>query len=328
MHLHSPQNRYDARLLVISVGGAVVVGVGLLYTARNYRLSHRGQITDRFTRALEQLNAEQLYVRIGGVQALGRLMHDSPIHHDDIVEVLAAFIRDRAPVAGSNLTVKGATQQSPLVQVPVSPTPPPADVQAALTALAHRPRRPERRAIALAGADLAGADLSGANFAHAELSGADLAKANLQRADLAGANLRGVNLGGARLAGADLIGASLSLANLADADLAGADLTRAFVRSANLIGVNLSGANLRGANLSLANLTRAYFFDADLIRAYLSLAKLTDADMTKAKLRDVRGLLGEQLEQARTDVSPRLQGKFDRPRWHRTPGPRDPHVAS
>ena len=50
MHAKAAQDRYDARILVVSVGGAVVVGLGLLYTARNFRLSHRGQITDRFTR--------------------------------------------------------------------------------------------------------------------------------------------------------------------------------------------------------------------------------------------------------------------------------------
>ena len=71
MDLHNAQDRYNARILVISVGGAVVVMIGLLYTARSYRLSHRGQITDRFTKALEQLNADQLYVRVGGIRALG-----------------------------------------------------------------------------------------------------------------------------------------------------------------------------------------------------------------------------------------------------------------
>jgi hypothetical protein len=97
MHLHGAQDRYNARILVVSVGGAVVVGIGLLYTARTYSLSHRGQITDRFTNALEQLDADKLYVRVGGIQALGRLIQDSPIHHDDVIEVLAAFVRDRAP---------------------------------------------------------------------------------------------------------------------------------------------------------------------------------------------------------------------------------------
>src|SRR5690348_4398933 len=55
MHATTPQEGYNARVLVISIGGAIVVGAGLLYTARNYRLSRRGQVTDRFTIALERL---------------------------------------------------------------------------------------------------------------------------------------------------------------------------------------------------------------------------------------------------------------------------------
>ena len=87
---------------MISVGGAFVVIIGLLYTGRNYRLSRRGQVTDRFTVALERLGSSELYVRIGGVHALEHVMRDSTDHHDDVLEVLTAFLRDgfspRAPV--------------------------------------------------------------------------------------------------------------------------------------------------------------------------------------------------------------------------------------
>ncbi|WP_171064741.1 hypothetical protein [Actinomadura soli] len=53
-------------MLVVSVGGAIVVAISLLYTARNYRLSHRGQVTDRFTKALERLSTEDIDARLGG----------------------------------------------------------------------------------------------------------------------------------------------------------------------------------------------------------------------------------------------------------------------
>ncbi|WP_344409116.1 hypothetical protein, partial [Actinomadura nitritigenes] len=33
MHQHDPEDRHNARLLVVSAGGAVVVAVSLLYTA-------------------------------------------------------------------------------------------------------------------------------------------------------------------------------------------------------------------------------------------------------------------------------------------------------
>ena len=98
VHATTPQDRYNARVLVISVGGALVVGTGLLYTARNYRLSRRGQVTDRFTVALERLGSTELYVRIGGVHALEHVMRDSPSHHNDVIEVLIQFIRGRVPL--------------------------------------------------------------------------------------------------------------------------------------------------------------------------------------------------------------------------------------
>src|SRR5262245_1664439 len=179
MHATASQARYNARVLVISVGGAIVVGTGLLYTARNYRLSRRGQVTDRFTIALERLGSSELYVRIGGVHALEHVMRDSADHHDDVIEVLTAFIRDRTPrrVWQSDRPVwirgriPGLTWQSdrqwmhPVTgSVPDLPSAPMPDIQAALTALGHRPHRPERQAIDLTGKHLANAWLEGANL--------------------------------------------------------------------------------------------------------------------------------------------------------------------
>jgi hypothetical protein len=89
--------KQGARLLVTSIAGALVVLGGLIFTGVNYRLSRRGQITDRFSKALERLSSAQLYGRVGGIHALERVMHDSPGHLDDVIEVLAAFIREHAP---------------------------------------------------------------------------------------------------------------------------------------------------------------------------------------------------------------------------------------
>ncbi|WP_171064131.1 hypothetical protein [Actinomadura soli] len=72
------KDRHNARLLVVSAGGAIVVAISLLYTARNYRLSHRGQVTDRFTKALERLSSEDIDARLGGIYALAHVGADSP----------------------------------------------------------------------------------------------------------------------------------------------------------------------------------------------------------------------------------------------------------
>jgi uncharacterized protein YjbI with pentapeptide repeats len=322
MHATTAQDRYNARVLVISVGGAIVVGTGLLYTARNYRLSRRGQVTDRFTVALERLGSSELYVRIGGVHALEHVMHDSADHHDDVIEVLAEFIRHRAP-RSDRQTDRGAWMHpvsGPDPDLPLAPAP---DVQAALTALAHRPRRPERLAIDLTElhltyAQLDTVNLTGAELDHANLIGARLTRANLTeawlqsaylgsagltRADLSNARLAsaylahafldGANLGGAYLGDADLTGAYLGGARLVDADLTGANLTgtkltRANLRRANLAGANLTTAQLDHADLSGANLTGANLTGADLtgvrLTQWVEQADLTDANLTGANL--------------------------------------------
>ena len=72
-------------------------GVGLAYTARTYRLSREGHLTDRYTKAVEQLGSDKIEVRLGGIYALERLMRDSSTDQPTIVEVLAAYIRRHAP---------------------------------------------------------------------------------------------------------------------------------------------------------------------------------------------------------------------------------------
>ena len=50
-------------------------------------------MTDRYTKAIEQLGSDKLDVRIGGIYALERIARDSPRDHPTAMEVLAAFIR-------------------------------------------------------------------------------------------------------------------------------------------------------------------------------------------------------------------------------------------
>ncbi|MFI0454604.1 pentapeptide repeat-containing protein [Actinomadura sp. 6N118] len=236
------RDRHNARLLVVSAGGAIVVAIGLLFTWSGYRLSHRGQVTDRFTKALERLGSTEMDVRLGGIYALAHVAHDSPPHHNDVIEVLEAFIRRRAPAArhddGPTLAARRKLSDRPE-----------ADVQAALTALGRRPRRPEHRRIDLSQLHLSGAQLSQLNLRRVNLEGADLSGAYLGMADLRNASLEGAKLSGTNLWKANLGGADLEGANLRDAYLGEADLRKAFLEGANLRDAYLGEADLRRANL-------------------------------------------------------------------------------
>src|SRR5664280_806782 len=158
---------------ILAVMGA---GVGLAYTARTYRLSREGHLTDRYTKTVEQLGSDKIDVRLGGIYALERLMRDSPTDQPTIVEVLAAYIRQHAPPASLD---EAKTANSPTL-----PSSPDADVQAALTVLGRRTAVAAENPINLTGMHLAGAQLGGANLTGAILDRADLTRALLDRADL------------------------------------------------------------------------------------------------------------------------------------------------
>jgi hypothetical protein len=61
-------------------------------------LTRQGQITDRYTAAVDQLGSDHRDVRLGGIYSLERIMRDSKLDQPTIVEVLSAFVRDRAPL--------------------------------------------------------------------------------------------------------------------------------------------------------------------------------------------------------------------------------------
>ncbi|WP_405524498.1 pentapeptide repeat-containing protein [Streptomyces canus] len=272
------------RTALVACAAAIGAGVALVYTIRNYRLTRRGQVTDRFTKALERLGSNHRYVRIGGVLALEQIVQDAPEQATHAAQVLGHFVRDRAPARPGP---PNAPDGKPTTTDTLLPMPLEADVQVALTALT----RPKSRThvddferLYLGTLHLPGALLDGADLTGAKLVGTNLTDARLFTANLMGADLSQADLTGADLSQADLTGADLSQADLTGANLVGADLTGANLREANLTSVNLREAILTGASLVGADLTDAYLAHADLTGADLSQADLTRANLRVANL--------------------------------------------
>ncbi len=255
---------------MIALGSAVTA----LYTFRSYVLNREGQITDRYTKAIDQLGSTALDVRLGGIYALERLMRYSPADQPTIVEVLAAYVREHA-------------RRNPAAASPPS-SGPAADVQAALTVLSRRPEHPSEPPLDLGTTCLNGADLSGARLTYANLGDANLGDANLGDANLSRANLGDANLTRANLGHATLTEATLTDATLTEATLSRANLTRAILGDANLTSANLTGANLTNSFLGDANLTDAFLAAANLTGANLTGANLTGADLTGAEVTGAR----------------------------------------
>jgi hypothetical protein len=241
----------DVRATLLQ-GIAGLLLLGAFATWRQVQISREGQITERFSRAIEQLGSDKKDVRLGGIYTLERVARDSPGDRRTIQSVLGAYVRTHAawPVGFP----EGPQHPTPTVDRQLAwllnRAP---DVQTAVGVLGRRPRSPDEPQLNLSRVDLRGAFLHDARLSDAQFRHSNLARAHLPGAQLQNADLKDVDLREANLQRARLTGANLREAYLQDADLRGADL-----RDANLQAAHLAGANLQAADLAGANLTDAY----------------------------------------------------------------------
>jgi uncharacterized protein YjbI with pentapeptide repeats len=297
------------RATLAQILGGVAIGIGLYYTWRrviiaekDLKVSQEGQITERFTRAVDQLGAidhfgnPSLEIRLGGIYALERISIESKKDYWPIMEILTAYIRKCSSVEiirnkrvnNLNMDIQ-ANESIKMMDLEIKNVS--LDIQAILTVIKRRQNyfnNGESNIITLQATYLEEAELEGAH-----LEGANLMEANLRQARLDGAHLEGANLGwvnlewaflkGTRLEGASLRESHLEWAFFRDAHLEGAELEWASFRRADLQGANFEGANLKRANFEGADLEEANLEKVDLEEANLEHAYLKGANLKRVK---------------------------------------------
>jgi Pentapeptide repeats (8 copies) len=237
----------EVRTTLLQGLGGLVLLVGAYFTYRQLHIAREGQITERYTRAIDQLGHVQLDVRLGGIYALERIARDSPGDRRTIGEVLTAFVRRHAPWPPSLPGNYRGT--APIDQVPDLHVRAP-DVQATLTVLGRGGFALSKDAedrLDLREVDLRRADLDGAHLEHANLLGAHLESASLDAAHLEWADLGGAHLEHASLLGTHLDWARLGGTRLEDANLSGVHCTQTIFYATHLEGANISRAHLSRA---------------------------------------------------------------------------------
>lgn len=93
-----PKLENDARATLIQGLGGAVLLIGLYLTLKNLQLTQDRQITEHYTRAVEQLGSDKLEVGLGAIYALEPIARDSERDHWLIMEILTAYVRERAPI--------------------------------------------------------------------------------------------------------------------------------------------------------------------------------------------------------------------------------------
>lgn len=171
------ENKY--RATVAQILGGVAILITLYYTHKRVIatekmvfLTQDGQITERFTRAIELFGSDQnkLELRLGGIYALERIAHQSKKDHWPIMEILTAYIRKNSPIQVSE---KAEEPEQAYRKLGI-------DIQAVLDVFKRRKMEHECnefRRFDLNQTYLREADLSRAILTGAILTGADLREA-------------------------------------------------------------------------------------------------------------------------------------------------------
>lgn len=295
-----------------ALGGLALLGT-LYFSALTLRLNRRGQLTERFTKAIEQLGSDSLPVRLGGIYALEQIAFDSAELHWPVVEVLSAYLRAHAQASeerelARNTSVLRRTVDHWTIAMVIGRRRAEHDPEGQTVELGETYIWAVRwKGARLNHAELRGARLQGGDLRYAQMAGADLYKAHLQATNLYEARLEGANLAGAHLEGAILVGTHLEGADMSGAQLQGATLMKAHLTGANLFGARLERANLLGADLEGVTLSYAHLEEADLRTADLARAEFRGAHLKGAFLHgaDLTGtdLSHTQLASARVDAS-------------------------
>ena len=128
----------DTRSSVLQVLAGVVVVAGAIATWRQVHISREGQITDRFSRVVDQIGSPVLDVRIGGLYALERIARNSAADRNAILFLLGAVIRTRTSSRSAHRadrsTPPAVGEELPWMRIRA------ADIQAAMGVLGRLPR--------------------------------------------------------------------------------------------------------------------------------------------------------------------------------------------
>jgi uncharacterized protein YjbI with pentapeptide repeats len=266
------------RSSVIQVIGGAILIAGLYFTARGFRLTREGHITDRYSKAIEQLGNSNADVRIGGIYALERIARDSTADRETIIEVLTTFIREHT--SAGHRTPSDAKVE--------------ADVQAAISVIARRPNvEIETRPL-----DFYHSGLNDANFRSGDFRNAMFYYSRLDSSHFAGAKLDGAGLSFCRAKGAAFTNSSAR----------GADFVHSKYTDGWFLAADLTDTDFYGCDLSGSEFERRYAEDGDppLPPAVVTNARFTKAILIRTNLRGVdlrtvRGLTPTQLKEAITD---------------------------
>jgi hypothetical protein len=218
----------DARKTLAQIIAGVFLIVGAFSAYQNFRLAEKGQITDRFNRAVPMLaDKERIEVRLGGIYTLEGVARDSHDYYWPIMALFTDYLREHYPW-------KSPWKNSPWIKDEDYKKPGTADVSAVLTVIGRLNNLwKSDRELDFAHTYLRGAYLLNTDYSNLQIQSANLVKASFMNVDFRKTNFENSCLDQASF--------------LASAEGKQTDLTGAKFNGASIRGTDFRGA--KGLNL-------------------------------------------------------------------------------
>jgi len=230
-------------------------------------------VADFDGKAVSQLGDANMAVRLGGLYALERIAKDSAKDHGTVMEILSAYVREKAVKKedqddAAKSPIKNNKDTNFFFEEDHSEDKIPADVRAALTIIG-------RRLVNQDPADL---------------------RIDLRNASLPGIRLINMNFHKVIFDDADLRAANLSASDFTDASIERADLSGAYMYQTNFTNALLDESNFSRAEFSDTNLAASGLNDTNFAGAYLKSSKNLSFDLLKTAIIDEKTQLPEDLK--------------------------------
>lgn len=267
------ENMFRTTLTQIAGGFVLFAGAYFAWkrvaaTERNIEVLEEGQITERFTRAIEHIGSGKTEIRLGGIYALERIAKDSGKDHWTIMEILTAYLRENSPREDDDET--GVDDYLPI------------EIRAILEIIHWRNFTYEDDNKVL---DFSGSKLQYANFEGTMLRNAYFVDSNVWMGKFSGANLKG---------------SSYLFSNLNYANFSQSNLSETIFVNATLVNATLKGTVASDAQFAEADFTNAKCQMIDLKGTVLTDAKMDGTDFREADFRGAKGLSVNQFSDSKT----------------------------
>ena len=267
----------EFRKTIAQIIGGILVLIGLVFTweqlsdTKNIiEISEERLITDRYSKAIDQLGSNKTQIRLGGIYSLGQIANSAKEYIPVVNKVLATYIRQNYNYPNVNIHE---------------------ELQASIDIITYRDSNYQTSITTSQGANLSNVILESYAFDGAILINAILNSSNVSQSSFVKSNLSGMSAYEADFKRANFKESTLSKSTLYGACFEQAILTGSIVKNADL-----RLANLKEANLSYCDLTGCNLTDANLNGAFLYNANLTN----------VKGLTKAQIQSAKTNYQTKL----------------------